>query len=432
MDWYISWGQSWLAGSWSVEEQQNLARVLTDTLDDEWRWILPWWVQVIQTSFGTWEIERLADEPYVISYDEWEIARLLRVQLTSVWLWTPNGTSTQPYLDDDTMLQDEAPFPASLYGERFWHEKLWWSSSQRNAARFSIASGIDLKAFGTWIGDLETRTDGEGWPWEVLLFDAEETLIDRKIIEANDTSAPHCWSNDGSGVCGNQSTRWIWFVVPDDISDHVAHIVISVWDDDTWDDENTTWTTEHISLIWPTFVFSCTDTDADGVCDDSDVCPDNPEKSTELWCGCNSVDPLGLWDVCVSDANSCGDIWTGAIQCDGSCSAIIPQLVDSYDEVCVSASNSCGQTLTGTIACDGVCSADIPAQSWCADSLSWNVWWWDAWWWTTEPDNTESGTWTIENTSSGSWSSSTQEEEQDASGSWFVLPGWLPDTWVML
>lgn len=431
MEWYISWEQGLLAGSWSIEEQEAFARLLVEELDDAWSWAIFWWVHVYRTSFGTGDILRLGAEPYTISSGTKEIASLLRVQLTSAWLWIPNGTSTQPYLDTDPVLQDNAPFPASLYGERFWHEKLWGSSTQRNAARFSIASGVDVKGFGVWIGDLETRTDGEWWPWEILLFDDEGVVLDRQQIAADDTDSISCWSEDILWGCGNQSTRWVWFLVPDDVSDRVAHIVISVGDDDVWDDQNTIWTTEHFSLIWPTFVFACDDTDIDGVCDQDDVCPDDPEKSSGLWCGCTVTDPSNYWTSCVSEANSCGIVGTGTVQCNGTCSAELPVLVENYNDVCTSSENSCGLTATGTVACDGQCSANIPSQTLCADTSTWDSWW--GWWasdWTTDTEGDTSTTNT--QAQSGSWSQVTDDETQDTSGSWFVLPDWLPDTWAIL
>lgn len=42
------------------------------------------------------------------------IGEIIRVQLTSPSIGTPNGTSTQPKLEDAPTLQDMAPKPTSL------------------------------------------------------------------------------------------------------------------------------------------------------------------------------------------------------------------------------------------------------------------------------------------------------------------------------
>ncbi len=68
------------------------------------------------------------------------------------------------------------------------------------------------------------------------------------------------------------------------------------------------------------------------------------------------------WSICSSSANACGIISTGIVQCDGSCSAVVPSNPGSLGSVCSSAANACGMTSTGTIQCDGSCSAVVPSN----------------------------------------------------------------------
>ncbi|HEY4486955.1 MAG TPA: hypothetical protein VJB70_04455 [Candidatus Paceibacterota bacterium] len=68
---------------------------------------------------------------------------------------------------------------------------------------------------------------------------------------------------------------------------------------------------------------------------------------------------------CSSGVNACGQTNSGAIQCDGSCSASVPPNPSGHGEACLSFSNGCGQTNTGTILCNGLCSATPPSNASC-------------------------------------------------------------------
>lgn len=396
MDWYISLEQWIYAWSWTVEEQEMLARSIVDEFDDEWRSLVPSGYSIFQASFGDGENLKLGASPYEI-WSSWNVlATLERVQLSSIWLWDPNWTSTQPLLDADMVMQDDAPLPSSLYNERFWHEKLWWSSWMRNAARFSIAPWVDIKWFWVWVGDLETRTDWEGWPAEVYLFNENEELIDRNIIVPDEQDQSICgWDEP---LCWNQTTRRISFIVPDEITDTIWHIVLVVWDDDagTWDD--TLWYTEHFSLIWPTFVVACEDGDNDGACDLVDVCPEDPFRTNELGCWCGVVDPVFLWDTCVSETNSCWLTVTWSVLCDESCWAIIPE------------ENLCEGN-------NGTWDISVGWWNWSTDTgddtIDSNDWNWN-----------ESNTWDVSNWNGDSWNDTNTESDAGS----FVLPAGLPDT----
>ena len=83
-------------------------------------------------------------------------------------------------------------------------------------------------------------------------------------------------------------------------------------------------------------------------------------------------------DACESDANNCGARNSGAVQCDGSCSASKPAdcdldvaycsgtactpCVDEEGDDCESDANNCGARNSGTVQCDGSCSASKPAD----------------------------------------------------------------------
>lgn len=317
---------------------------------------------IVRSSFGLGDAQNLGSTPYILYSWTTAVAEITRVQLITPGIWTANGTATQPKLDDGNTLQDSSPFPASLVGQRFWNETVWWSSSQKNAVRFTVYTGVSISWFGAWFGDLETRTDGNWTPAEVYLFDQHAVLIDSHSIVPGIGDQSLCgWSNPSTSpsACGNETTRWIWFVSTQAERDRIKYIVVVVGDDDdSWDGGTTDGKTEHLSLIWPTFAFACRDQDEDGVCDSDDICPLDPVKHTwENICGCGNLDPDTVWDTCSSPANSCGSVGTWTIQCDGSCSAVVPDLPVDFGTVCQSDANVCGSYLTWTIQCDSTCSA---------------------------------------------------------------------------
>src|SRR3989344_2122646 len=87
-------------------------------------------------------------------------------------------------------------------------------------------------------------------------------------------------------------------------------------------------------------------------------CPSNEHSPGECCAGNTGT-------ACSSGANACGQSNSGAIQCDGSCSASVPSNPSGYGEACLSFPNGCGQTSTGTILCNGLCSATPPSNASC-------------------------------------------------------------------
>lgn len=172
---------------------------------------------------------------------------------------TVNGGAS-PELDDDTVLQDNAPRPAILYddgiGTANGHPAMWsetvGSSSSPNGVLFTFSEPV--KAFGAWFGDVETRTDGQGAPAYLRLLDVTGDRIGADIAiepttlrESSGTTLVNqadCGTGATDRGCGNQSTRWIGFVdnfaVP-----RVKQVLVVVGDDDSTGDGGA----EHISFI---------------------------------------------------------------------------------------------------------------------------------------------------------------------------------------
>lgn len=360
ISWYISSEQSWRLWTWSVTEQEEKAREFVDTLDDERRWVLDPTATVVQGSFWSWSSYNQWIAPYQFKLGEHIIWEIIRVQMEELWVWVPNGTATQPKLDASNTLQDAAPKPLSLYAERSRNESVWWSTTKRNAVRIEVMTGII--AFWAWFGDLETRTDNEWTPAVVSLYDRNDVEIERTSVVPTVVDQSICggWTPSVSpSACGNETTRRIWFTLSQSESEMLKYIVVVVWDDDDSEDAWTTdGNTEHLSLIWPTFVLPCMDTDNDDVCDVADICPYDAQKSTwDIWCWCWIQDPVDYWNACISQKSSCWEVWTWTVTCDGMCDAEIPSVHKFLWEECFSEKNVCGAFWTWIVLCDWSCSA---------------------------------------------------------------------------
>jgi len=149
-----------------------------------------------------------------------------------------------------TSMQDDSPKPISHVTEPYYNENSG-STTSRNAVMIDFSSPV--RSFGAFFGDLETRTDGQGTPAELRLYDASNTLLYQQVIPTTTADQSLCGSptNDNFRGCGNDMTRWIGFIA--DEIDLVSKMIVIVGDDDTSagsDDGNR----EHMSLLGFTVV----------------------------------------------------------------------------------------------------------------------------------------------------------------------------------
>jgi len=150
-------------------------------------------------------------------------------------------------------MQDHAPKPQTLYtaGKAYYNESSG-STSSRNALLFTFAQPI--RAFGAWLGDVETRTDGNGTTALLRLLDDSGVRIGDDIQIPTSTATADqslCGApvNDSYVGCGNRTTRWIGFVADD--ATPVKQMLVIVGDDDSQTDGNDG-NTEHLSFIGAT------------------------------------------------------------------------------------------------------------------------------------------------------------------------------------
>jgi hypothetical protein len=172
-------------------------------------------------------------------------------------------------------LQDSSPMPTSLFvtppaSAYFWNEG-GGATTNRNAVVFTFSQPV--KAFGTWFGDLETRTDNSpfgGRPAIVRLLDAAGNRIGEDVkIQGTTSESDTVCGSDGTApthvACGNRVTRWIGFV--DNSSNTlnspttlavVKSMVVVVGDDDDsnpvdgGDGTTVDGNTEHLSFVGAT------------------------------------------------------------------------------------------------------------------------------------------------------------------------------------
>lgn len=168
-------------------------------------------------------------------------------------------------------MQDFAPIPRKFEGQHYANESQNGFGDQnnfRNGLLFTFSE--PLQAFGVWLGDLETRTDGHGAAAILRLFNSSDELISESVI------APNNWITEGDqnqsicGTantttdlinkmgCGHNTTRFVGFTSSSDsILSLVKKMLIIVGDDDNFPDqpEDNNGNTEHISFIAPTVAF---------------------------------------------------------------------------------------------------------------------------------------------------------------------------------
>ncbi|HRV75899.1 MAG: hypothetical protein H6799_00650 [Candidatus Nomurabacteria bacterium] len=168
-------------------------------------------------------------------------------------------------------MQDFAPIPNQFAGQYYANESQNGFGDQnnyRNGLLFTFSE--PLQAFGVWLGDLETRTDGNGTPALLRIFNPNDELILERTIPPNnwitngDLDQSICGTaNTTTDLinkmgCGHNTTRFIGFSSgSDSILSLVKRMLIIVGDDDNFPDqpENNNGNTEHISFIGPTVAF---------------------------------------------------------------------------------------------------------------------------------------------------------------------------------
>jgi hypothetical protein len=164
-------------------------------------------------------------------------------------------------------MQDFAPIPSRFTGEHYANESqngFGDQNSYRNGLLFSFSQ--PLQAFGVWVGDLETRTDGFGTAALLRLFGLNDEFLGEHIIPPNhwitegEQSQSVCGTNNTTTDlinkmgCGHNTTRFIGFSSAEAL---VLKMLIIVGDDDNFADnpEDNNGNTEHISFIGPVVAF---------------------------------------------------------------------------------------------------------------------------------------------------------------------------------
>ncbi|MFZ1522902.1 MAG: hypothetical protein WAS94_02680 [Candidatus Saccharimonadales bacterium] len=174
------------------------------------------------------------------------------------------GSGANTY-NGDTM-QDFAPVPRKYAGEYYANESqngFGDQNSYRNGLKFNFSKPVNN--FGVWVGDLETRTDGQGTPALLRLYDENSNLILEQIINPNNINTDGDQNQSICGTentttslinttgCGHNTTRYIGFTSNMPV---VKTMLIIVGDDDAFPglDENNG-NTEHISFMAPSMAF---------------------------------------------------------------------------------------------------------------------------------------------------------------------------------
>lgn len=154
---------------------------------------------------------------------------------------------------------ENAPRPAALYNagnQPLVYDEIQSSSqpnriSTANAIVFSFSTAV--RAFGLWLGDVETRTTGAGNPMVVRMLDASGNRIGADVlIQPMTTSQAGC---GGTTVgCGNQTTRWVGFRDTNSTARVRQMVIITGYQgggDSTWGDQR-------LSFIGPTIPLAST------------------------------------------------------------------------------------------------------------------------------------------------------------------------------
>ena len=257
----------------SDEVRRNVVdtRNLVDTLDDSWRTAVGQPADPeLESWFGTASVPQGSISSF--NYHDPIANNTVNVSAELVQIPTDSteciGESTtvgsSPTLSSSSSLQGSAPRPASLYNSndqpRFWNETRAGALSdlKRNAVLLSFDQPIS--AFGFWVGDLETRTDGHGTPAILRLLDTSGSpigsdieIVPTSLYDGNDpdpelVDQSLCGGTTNNELgCGNQSTRWIGFVDNSAIA-RVQKVMLIVGDDDSAPGNNNA-DSEHLSFI---------------------------------------------------------------------------------------------------------------------------------------------------------------------------------------
>lgn len=154
---------------------------------------------------------------------------------------------------------EDAPRPASLYNtanQPLIYDEIQSSSQPNrittaNAILFSFASAT--RAFGLWLGDVETRTTGGGNPTIVRFLDASGNRIGSDVlIQPRTTTQASC--GDSADGCGNHMTRWVGFRDTNSTARVRSMVIITGYQggaDSSWGDQR-------LSFIGPTIPIAST------------------------------------------------------------------------------------------------------------------------------------------------------------------------------
>lgn len=231
-----------------VGDATKEGRQLVDTLDDPWR---------SAAAGSTFVVGRIKDSelPAVVGgmFSPVVTASLQNVASVDLINPTERGAAHEKqgyaaFAGVNTM-QEGAPKPACLaaIGEPAWNEDVGREDS-RNAVLFTFDPPV--KAFGAWFGDLETRSDNQGTPALLRLFDSNLKRIGEDLQIPSSTPIQDACTQREPG-CGNRTTRWIGFVAPD--SQAVSEMLVVVGDDDRLDKNDGK--LEHLGFIGPTLAY---------------------------------------------------------------------------------------------------------------------------------------------------------------------------------
>ncbi|MBT9313982.1 hypothetical protein [Leptothoe spongobia] len=257
----------------SGEVRRNViaTRELVDTLDDNWRTAVGQAVDpALENWFGTASVPQGSTTNFSYHDPVANIIVNVSVELVQIPI---GGTAcagettmagSSPTLSSSSSLQGSAPRPASLYESSdqplFWNETHAGALSdlKRNAVLLSFEQPVS--AFGFWVGDLETRTDGHGTPAILRLLDASDNrigddieIVPNSLYDGNEPDPELVVQSLCGGTvnnepgCGNQSTRWISFVDNGAIA-RVQKVMLIVGDDDSTAGNNNA-DSEHLSFI---------------------------------------------------------------------------------------------------------------------------------------------------------------------------------------
>ncbi|NEZ63965.1 DUF11 domain-containing protein [Leptolyngbyaceae cyanobacterium CCMR0082] len=257
----------------SGEVRRNViaTRDLVDILDDDWRTAVGQPTDpALENWFGTASVPQGSVNNF--SYHDPVIDNIVNVSVELVQIpigetacaGEPTIAGSSPTLSSSSSLQGSAPRPTSLYESndqpRFWNETHAGALSDLKRNTVLLSFDQPVSSFGFWVGDLETRTDGNGTPAILRLLDASNNRIGNDIeIAPNslyDSNEPDpelvvqslCGgtANNEPG-CGNQSTRWIGFVDNGEI-ERIQKVMLIVGDDDSTAGNNNA-DSEHLSFI---------------------------------------------------------------------------------------------------------------------------------------------------------------------------------------